>query len=98
MGIAIDAYNGLNDVLIKDTPSQAQSSKASTGQRVFACQAIPLKYPVALKYPDPDAGDGTSAHNRNGAGDESEDDKDNDDDDWSDSSNLEENVPFDSEE
>ena len=41
-----------------------------------------------------DAGDGTSAHNRNGAGDESEDDEDNDDDDWSDGSDLEENLPL----
>ena len=90
MRIAINAYNGLNDVLIKDTPSQAQSSKASTGQRVFACQTIPLKFPVTLKYPDPDAGDGTRA------GDESEDDKDDDYDDWSDSSDLEGNLPFDS--
>ena len=47
-------------------------------------------------YSDPDARDGSSAHNRNGAGDESEDDEDNDEDDWSDSSDLEENLPFDS--
>ena len=65
---------------------------ASAGsQRLFAFQAI------ALRYSDPDARDGASAHNRNGAGDESEDDEDDDDDDWSDSSNLEENLPFDSE-
>ena len=58
-------------------------------QRLFACQAI------ALRHSDPDARDGASAHNRNGAGDESEDD--DDDDDWSDISDLEENLPFDSE-
>ena len=73
------------------TTAQAQGSSASAGsQRLFACQAI------ALRYSDPDARDGASAHNRNGAGDESEDDEDEDDDDWSDSSDLEENLPFDS--
>ena len=77
--------------LRESTTAQAQGSSASAGsQRLFACQAI------ALRYSDPDARDGASAHNRNGAGDESEDDEDNDNDDWSDSSDLEENLPFNS--
>ena len=60
-------------------------------QRHFACQAI------ALRYSDPDARDGASAHNRTGQGMSLKDEDDDDDNDgYSDSSDLEENHSFDS--
>ena len=87
----VDPIGGIATIK-ETTTAQAQGSSASARlQRLFACQAI------ALRYSDLDARDGASAHNRNGAGDESEDDKDDDNDDWNDSSDLEENLPFDSE-